>query len=271
MAKLAHDKLDGIERVATIGPDYAYGHQCWEYFKAFSDGLGADYEYVASEFPQLGASDMTPQINSVMNANPDLVVTSFWAGDSVTFAQQAASQGLFDQAVDVFDTLGADPTVFESLGNSMPEGYHYSSWYWHSSFDNEENRKFLQDYWNEYKDDSSTINIPSFTGPSTTSALWLLKRAMEKNESTSPSDIISGLEGAEYTGPRGTWTMDADTHQASAPTSIGKTARSDADGNDGPGPGVPYDGVGLDPAYAYSLDRATAKELLSGSGLPPGV
>ncbi|WP_217493282.1 ABC transporter substrate-binding protein, partial [Haladaptatus sp. W1] len=55
-------------RVANIGPGYAYGEQVWSYFKAYSDGLGSGHEYVASEFPSLGATDMTPQINAILNA-----------------------------------------------------------------------------------------------------------------------------------------------------------------------------------------------------------
>lgn len=262
MAKYALEEIDDVQRVANIGPDYAYGHQCWEYFKAFSDGLGADYDYVQSVFPELGASNMTPQINQVLNADPDLVFTSFWAGDSVTFAQQAAEQGLYDQVTDVFDTLGADPTVFDALGNTMPEGYNYSSWYWHSTYDNKENSKFLKAYKEEYKNDSDRLSVPSFTGPSTYSAIYLYKRAMESAESTAPEDIISELEGMEYTGPRGTWKIDPDSHQATAPTIIGTTSKDDD---------VPYDGVGLKPSRSYTLDRSTALDLLKGSGLPSGL
>jgi len=264
MAKFAKEKLDGIERVANIGPDYAYGHQCWEYFKAYSKGMGSNYEFVESTFPSLGASDMTPQINKVLDADPDLVFTSFWAGDAVTFVQQATAQGLFDKVSDVFDTLGADPTVFKALGSSMPEGYHYSSWYWHSAYDNQNNTSFLDAFKKQYEGDPDTVNIPSFTGPSTYSAIWLYKQAIEAADgSTKPDDVISQLEGMSYEkDPRGPITISADSHQANAPTVIGSTSTGDD---------VPYDGVGLKPSYSYSMDRSTAVDLLQGSGLPPGV
>ncbi|WP_435196804.1 ABC transporter substrate-binding protein [Natronomonas sp. EA1] len=260
MAKWAMDNLD-VQRVANIGPDYAYGQQTWEYFKAFSDGLGAGYDYVESVFPSLGASDMTPQINQVLNAEPDLVFTSFWAGDAVTFAQQAAEQGLYDQVEDVFDTLGADPTVFKALGSTMPEGVHYSGWYWHSAFDNPQNDRFLEAYRNKYQG-TDTINIPSFTGGSSWSAIFVYKKAMEAAGSTNPDDVISEMEGISYNGPRGQWTIDADSHQASAPTVIGETSMDDD---------VPYDGVGLTNTETYRLGRSKALDLLEGSGLPPGV
>lgn len=269
-AKFAHDNLD-ITRVANCGMDYAYGQQCWDYFKAYSKGLGADYEYVASEFTDIGASNMTPQIKSVLAAKPELVFTSYWGGDAVTFTKQATEQGLYKQSKDVFDTLGADPNVFKSLGSSMPTGYHYHSWYWHSGFKNKQNKQFLDAYWKKYKDDGNIVNIPSFTGPSTYSAIWLYKKAMEKAGTTDPEPVIEQLEGMEFTGPRGTWKIDSDSHQATVPTSIGKTATTNAKPNDGYGPGVPYEGVGLDSTKTYSLDRKTATKLLKGSDLPPGV
>jgi branched-chain amino acid transport system substrate-binding protein len=264
MAQWAYDNLD-VTRVANIGPDYAYGTQTWDYFKAFSDGLGADYEYVESVFPSLGASDMTPQINQVLSADPDLVFTSFWAGDAVTFVQQASEQGLFDQVEDVFDTLGADPTVFSALGDTMPEGVHYSGWYWHSAFDNQYNDEFLSAYEEEYSGDSETLNIPSFTGGSTWAAVHIYKQAMEAAGSTNPEDVVSEMEGLEFAeDPRGPITLDPDSHQANAPTVIGETSTDDE---------VPYDGVGLSPTETYTLGRSEAEELLdaAGSDLPPGL
>jgi|AntDeeMetagen134_2_1112570.scaffolds.fasta_scaffold04909_2 branched-chain amino acid transport system substrate-binding protein len=261
-AKWAQENLD-VTRVANIGPNYAYGEQCWDYFKAFSDGLGADYEYVESVFPELGASNMTPQINQVLAADPDLVFTSFWASDTVTFVQQATEQGLFEQVDDVFDTLGADPTSFQALGSSMPEGYHFSGWYWHSAFDNQSNSSMLEAYRNEYAEGSGTPGVPSIAGGSAWAAVFMYKKAMEAIGGTSAEDIIGELEGMSFgEDPRGSITIDSDSHQANAPAIIGETSMDDD---------VPYDGVGLTNTETYTLDRETATELLSGTDLAPGV
>ena len=255
IAKFAVENYKGA-RVANIGPDYAYGTQTWNYFKAFADALGGNFDYVQSVFPSLGASNMTPQINQVLGSNPDLVFTSFWAGDAVTFVQQATEQGLFNQVEDVFDTLGADPTVFSALGDTMPEGVHYSSWYWPTAFDNQENTDFVNAF-----AEANNGQYPSFTGPTTFSAIEIYKKAIESAGSTEPDAIISEMEGMSYTGPRGTWKLDPQSHQSTAPTIIGETTR-DAD--------VPYDGVGLD-ATAVSLSKKRADELLKGTNLPPGL
>ena len=93
----------------------------------------------------------------------------------------------------------------------------------------------------------------------------MYKRAMENAGSTKPGDIISQLEGMKFENdPRGPITMDADSHQAQAPTVIGTTSKKDD---------VPYDGVGLQPSQSMSVDRKTLSDLLSqaDTNLPPGV
>jgi len=262
LAKYAHEEMD-VSRVANMGPNYAYGQQCWEYFKAYSEGLGADYEYVASEFPELGASDMTPQINSVLDADPELVFTSFWAGDTVTFVNQAVEQGLFEQVDDVFDTIGADPNNFQALGDTMPDGYHFSAWYYPSAYDNEYNQAFVDRFRETFADDSSTLEYPPFTGGSTWSAVQIYRDAIEAAGSTNPDDIISQMEGYTFEeDPRGPVTIDAESHQANAPTVIGETSH-DVD--------VPYEGASLANTQTYTVERSTASDLLEGSGLPPGM
>lgn len=253
----------GAMRVANMGPNYAYGQQCWDYFRAYSEGLGVDHEYVASEFPELGASDMTPQINSVLDADPDLVFTSFWAGDATTFISQAADQGMFEQVDDVFDTIGADPTVYQALGDTTPEGIHMSGWYWPTAYDNENNQAFLDAYAERYSDDDTTPNIPGFTGGSTYAAIYMYKKAIEAAGSTNEDDIISELEGITIDNdPRGPTTISPETHQATAPCVIGETS-FDVD--------VPYDGAGLANTQTYTLSREESLELLEGSGLGPGI
>lgn len=253
----------GAMRVANMGPNYAYGQQCWDYFRAYSEGLGVDHEYVASEFPELGASDMTPQINSVLDADPDLVFTSFWAGDATTFISQAADQGMFEQVDDVFDTIGADPTVYRALGDTTPEGIHMSGWYWPTAYDNENNQAFLDAYAERYSDDDTTPNIPGFTGGSTYAAIYMYKKAIEAAGSTNEDDIISELEGITIDNdPRGPTTISPETHQATAPCVIGETS-FDVD--------VPYDGAGLANTQTYTLSREESLELLEGSGLGPGI
>jgi len=263
IAQFTADNYGDVTRIANIGPDYAYGQQCWEYYQAYLDGLGFEYEVVESQFPELGAGDMTPQITNLMNADPELVFTSFWAGDTVTFTSQAADAGLFEEVVDVFDTIGASPDNFEALGDTMPEGVHYSGWYWPGAYDTDADQQFVDMYQEAYADDDTITEYPTFTGGSTWAAIQIYADAIEETGGTDPDGIIDFMEG--YTlenDPRGSITLDSDSHQANASVVIGESSL-DAD--------VPYDGAGQVNAEQYEIDRETALDLLEESGLPSGM
>jgi branched-chain amino acid transport system substrate-binding protein len=263
IAQFTADNYGDVTRIANIGPDYAYGQQTWDYYQAFLDGLGFEYEVVESQFPELGAGDMTPQITNLMNADPELVFTSFWASDTVTFTSQAAEAGLFEEVVDVFDTIGASPDNFESLGDTMPEGVHYSGWYWPGAYGTDEDQAFIDRYQETYADDDSITEYPTFTGGSTWAAIQIYADAIEEAGGTDPEEIIDVMEG--YTlenDPRGSTTLSPEHHQANATCVIGESS-FDAD--------VPYDGAGQVNTQQYELDRETALDLLEGTDLPPGM
>jgi branched-chain amino acid transport system substrate-binding protein len=271
IAQYTADNFDGGLRIANMGPDYAYGQQCWAYYQAYLDGLGFDYEVVASEFPSLGAGDMTPQITTVQNADPDIVFTSFWAGDTVTFTSQAAEQGLFEDIEDCFDTIGADPVNFNSLGDTMPDGLHYSGWYWPGAYGTDADQNFIDTFVDAYEDDDEILAYPTFTGGSTWAAVQIYKDAIEAAGGTNAEDIIAEMEGYTFENdPRGTITLDETSHQANASVVIGESSQ-DAD--------VPYDGPGQTNIQTYSIERSEAQDLLEGSegllggqnDLPPGM
>ena len=263
IAQYTADNYGDVTRIANMGPDYAYGQQCWDYYQAYLDGLGFEYEVVESQFPELGSGDMTPQITNVMNADPEIVFTSFWASDTVTFTSQAAEAGLFENVVDVFDTIGGSADNFESLGDTTPDGFHYSGWYWPDAYGTDENQAFVDTYQETYSEDDNITDYPTFTGGSTWAAIQIYADAIEETGSTEPEDIIDFMEG--YTlenDPRGSITLDPDSHQANASVVIGETSQ-DAE--------VPYEGAGLVNTEEYQITRDEALDLLEGSGLPPGM
>lgn len=263
IARFVQDNYGDVTRIANVGPDYAYGQQCWEYFQAYLDGLGFEYEVVESQFPELGSGDMTPQITNVMNADPEIVFTSFWAGDTVTFTTQAAEAGLFEEVVDVFDTIGASPDNFEAIGDTMPEGLHYSGWYWPEAYDTDADQAFVDLYQETYADDDNVLEYPTFTGGSTWTAIQVYADAIEETGGTDSDELVDFMEGYTYDDdPRGSTTLDPDHHQSNASCVIGESSH-DAD--------VPYEGSGQINTQEYTLDRETSLDLLEGSGLPPGL
>jgi len=113
-------KWQGIKRVATIAPDYAYGHDDIAAFTAKLKQLRPDIEIVDQEWPKLGEPDFTPFITAQIGKKPDAVYCALFAGDSISFVKQGAPLGYFKAihnrladggevgAVDETSALGAD-------------------------------------------------------------------------------------------------------------------------------------------------------------------
>src|SRR5580658_262856 len=88
-------KFQDVKSVATIAPDYAYGHDSATAFIAALKKVRPDIQVVDQEWPKLGEPDFTPFINAMMSKKPDAVYCSLFAGDFVTFTKEATPLGLF--------------------------------------------------------------------------------------------------------------------------------------------------------------------------------
>lgn len=240
----------------TVGPDYAFGHQTWDYFKAYTDGMDLEFEHDddAAAYPQLGASDFSPQINKVTNASPDGVIMSIWGGDLITFLDQAADTDFFDSVDHVLMTVGAATDVLRPMGEDMPDGLWAGTRYWFLSPDSEENQTFYDTFQDRYD------RPPSYNAQNAYTGMYLYRRAIEDAGSVEPDDIISALEGIQHTGPVGEFTIDEQSHQAGLPAVWGQTS---------------YDselGISvLDPVERIETPADELRSLLSGTDLPAGV
>ncbi|MDD9302320.1 MAG: ABC transporter substrate-binding protein [Desulfobacter sp.] len=71
--------------IAFIGPDYAYGHSQFDEIKYNLERYGVDFKVVGEYWPKIYAPDYTSYITSIINDNPDILVSGFWGGDTVAF------------------------------------------------------------------------------------------------------------------------------------------------------------------------------------------
>lgn len=241
----------------TIGPNYAFGTQTWDYFKAYTKGMGSDYDYLndATAYPELGASGFRPQINKVVSASPDGVITSLWGSDLVTFINQAKNTPFFDEIDHLLMTVGAATDALRPLGNSMPDGLWAGTRYWFLSPDSKKNNSFVKKFRNR-----NDGRYPSYNAQNAYTALYLYKKAIENAGSTAADDIISAWEGMQYNAPVGQFTLKKDSHQAILPAVWGKTRYSDQRGI-----------TVLDPVNRINAPAQKLESLLKDSNLPSGV
>jgi branched-chain amino acid transport system substrate-binding protein len=193
----------------TIGPDYAFGHQSWEYFSKYLKKLKPDVVLSDSPaFPKFKAEDFTPYINKVMAEKPDGVFISLWGGDLINFIRQANNLGFFKQNFKVLMSLGAATEVLSALGDQMPEGVWVGTRYWFAANDSPTNKKFVAAYKKRFGE------YPSYNSEGAYAALYTYKKAIEKAGSFEKDKIIAALENLTVDTPAGEIMIRAQDHQA---------------------------------------------------------
>jgi branched-chain amino acid transport system substrate-binding protein len=209
------------KRWTTIGPDYAFGHQSWEYFQAELKKLQPDAQFLPvsqQAFPKLGNEDFNTFITRILDARPDALWISTWGGDLVTLVRQGRQQGLWN--IPSFMELGAAMEVLETLGSEMPAGIWVGTRYWFLEPKTPTNQRFVDAFFKRFK------HYPSYNAQNAYTGLTFLTEAMKKAGSTDPDAVGKALEGMTLEVPQGTTTIRREDHQAVLNVTWGKTAVS---------------------------------------------
>jgi len=209
----------------TVGPDYAFGHQSWEYFRKYLKELKPDVTFLPDDkvaFASIRTTDFSPYITKIMNAKPDGVFISLWGGNLIDFVRQASDLGFFNGDFEVLMSLGGATEVLYALKDKMPEGLWVGTRYWFLANDSAVNKKFVDAYLKRYG------QYPSYNAHGAYGAVYAYKAAAEKAGSTAKDTIVKALEGLSIELPVGTITLRPEDHQAVTPATWGRTASDPA-------------------------------------------
>jgi len=216
-------KETGAKKWTTVGPDYAFGHQSWEYFEKYLKDLNLEATFMPKDevaFPPFKTTDFSAYITKVMASKPDGVFISLWGGNLIDFVRQAGSMGFFNGDFEILFSLGAATEVLTALGDKMPEGLWVGTRYWFLANDSAMNKKFSDDYYKKYG------AYPSYNAHGAYSAVYAYKAAAEKAKSIDKMAIVNALEGLKMEIPTGMIEFRKGDHQAVTDAHWGKTAAS---------------------------------------------
>lgn len=245
-------ELDATEW-GTIGPDYAFGYETWDYFQAFAQGSGVDASFTVEQFPALETNDYSPYISAIIDAGPDAVITPLWGSDLTTFVSQAEGSGWFE-AIDYTLFSAGMGTDLPADGAPLPEGQYASTRYDPFVPDSEQNNTFRETYVQEYG------SLPTYNAEGAYRALYLYKQAIEEAGDTAANSLIETFSGMEHSGPVGEYRFREETNQATVPAIWGTVSYDDE-----------WESNVLRPVDVYDASPDELTEALSGSDLPSGV
>jgi len=190
-------------KIAEIEPDYAYGRESSQVFRAALKKIWPEAEVVVECWPPLGTTDFSAHIAAISAAKPDIIYGSLIAGDCINFLKQAVAAGLHKTCIFALEDAVMS-TMNELSPEILPEGSISStrSWWFEYPWNLSWRKKFVEECYSRGR------KYPQFEAASTCASLYLYKAAIEKayamkGEYPAIDDIIHALEGLITLTPAG--------------------------------------------------------------------
>lgn len=205
---------------ATISPKYEYGYTCWNMFKNTLGTLKSGTSFTAESWAPFGTTDFRPHINTIMDAKPDGLYSTEWAGELITFVKQAKQAGMFEKIKHVMFPVGAAMDVLEGLGDEMPDNVWISGRYFFLYPDNLQNNDWVKRFRKRWK------HYPAYVSETGYSTMFAFKKAVEAAGSKDTAAVIQALEGMMLDSPAGYRNFRKEDHQAMYDVPWGLTTSS---------------------------------------------
>lgn len=207
---VAHAKKNGLTQLGLIAVNNPYGDSGITAMQQATEDAGL--QLVGTEKFEGDDPDVTPQLNNLINAGAEAIVT--WAiPPGAPTVRRNAVENLGIEMPMYFDA-GAGAELFVDLAGDAANGAliaHPKTMVWDEVPSDDPQSEVLQSFGQAYTDEHGEMS--GFAGYAW-DALGLLKAAIEDAGSTEPEAITSALEGlGEYTGVTGTFEISAQNHQ----------------------------------------------------------
>ena len=206
-----------IANWSTISPKYEYGFTCWKMFQETLGKLKPGTTFKTESFAPFGTTDFRSHINTILDAKPEGLYSTEWAGELITFVKQAKEAGLFDKVKYVMFPVGAAMDVLEGLGQELPDGVWISGRYYFLYPNDKTNNEWVARFhkrWNHY---------PAYVSETGYSSIYAIKAAVEKAGSKDTKAVIQAMEGMELPSPAGRRVFRKEDHQAIYEVPWGRT------------------------------------------------
>ncbi|WP_223700766.1 substrate-binding domain-containing protein [Sutcliffiella deserti] len=190
-------------KIATLAPDYSFGHDGVAAFKEAAVALGS--EIVLEEYADPAATDFTSNIQKILDADPDYLFV-VWAGANSPW-NQISDMKVQDRGIKI--STGA-PDIAALYTMEQLIGMEGFTVYHHTLPDNP-----INDWLVEKHKEKFDGEVPDLFTPGGMSAALAIVEALKKTDGKTEADlIIETMEGMTFDTPKGQMTFRAEDHQA---------------------------------------------------------
>jgi branched-chain amino acid transport system substrate-binding protein len=195
----------------TVGPDYLFGYQCWEYFQNYLKQRKPDSAFAPkadTHFIPTTATDFSQSISKIMASDYQGVLISLYGGNLIDFIHQAEDKGFFTKDRAVLMNLAYSAEVMLGLGLAMPKGLWLGGLYWFQANSSPTNKKFVEAYRARYK------YWPDYNAHGGYAGVKAYAAALQKAGSPDKKAVCKALEGLSLDLPVGPIVIRKGDHQA---------------------------------------------------------
>ncbi|HZI84833.1 MAG TPA: ABC transporter substrate-binding protein [Casimicrobiaceae bacterium] len=203
-------------RWAIVYPNYEYGTAATAAFKQLMIARQpGGIEFVEIAAP-LGKIDAGPVVQALLDAKPDAIFSSLFAGDLAKFVREGELRGLFKDRP-VFNLLAGEPEYLDPLKDEAPMGWYVTGYPW-SAIATPEHRRFLEAYQAKFHDYPRQGSVVGY------SAVMSVAAAIRKANSTDADKLVAAMKGLRVDTPFGRITYRAIDHQSTMGAFVGRLA-----------------------------------------------
>jgi branched-chain amino acid transport system substrate-binding protein len=209
-------------RWAIVYPNYEYGTAATAAFKQLMIARQAGgIEFVEIAAP-LGKIEAGPVVQALLDAKPDAIFSSLFAGDLAKFVREGELRGLFRDRP-VLNLLAGEPEYLDPLKDEAPTGWYVTGYPWYA-ITTPEHKRFLDAYQAKFKDYPRQGSVVGY------SAVKSVAAAIAKAKSTDPEKLVAAMRGIAVDTPFGRVTYRALDHQSTMGAFVGRLAVKDGKG-----------------------------------------
>lgn len=190
-------------KIATLAPDYSFGHDGAKAFIEAAEELGA--ELVHEEYADQAATDFTANIQKIIEKKPDYLFV-VWSGANTPW-NQIVDMRVEEQGIKVTTGVADNATLPSMKPLVGMEGF---TLYYHTLPDNEVNDWLVE----EHKNNMMVKHRDLFTAGGMSSALAIVEALKQTDGDTDGATLIEAMEGMSFETPKGTMTFRPEDHQA---------------------------------------------------------
>ncbi len=219
--------MPNVKKIAGINQDYAWGRDSWHIFELAIKKLIPGVEVVKVLWPKIFTTDFTAHVSALQGSGAEIIHSSLWGGDAVTFLKQAMSADLLNNAKMAMSRGEPYP---QEVGPDFPEGQFLccagTHYFLYPSWDKWPlNKWFVEEYKKRYD------KYPTYPSYHAFQAIASYKTAVEKAASLvggwpTIEEISKALSGLSLETPSGYLSINRD-HNAREDCLVGISKKVD--------------------------------------------